>query len=196
MRELRERRHLEADGIQRAGEAVVPGGIIKIGQELAADGAEHAADAEDRVEGAERVLEHALNAPVISLERGALQLGNVGALEGDAAFAHRGEAQDHAADRGLARAAFADQRDHLAGLHLEVDLVDHPDAFAAEGAGPIDLGNRLKLQHGYPPSSRRPCGRGRSRRRAAPRRISPRRADSGRGNGSRPADRAGMAAVP
>src|SRR5919108_175129 len=81
--------------------------------------------------------------------------GDVDAVEGDGAAADRGQPQDQLADGGLAAAALADERDHLAGPHLEADVADGGELLAAEDADLVDLGDPLQLQHR---SDRLPAG--------------------------------------
>ncbi len=124
----------------------------------AADHAEDVVGLEDRVVRAERVLEDALDQPVVPLAR---QLRHVLAVERDRAAGDRGQPQDHPPDRRLAAAALADQRDDLAGVHVEAHVLHRRQVRAAEGAHLVDLGDAVERQHRVTtPSSRRRSGRG------------------------------------
>src|SRR6185503_17445863 len=66
-----------------------------------------------------------------------LDLAQIDAIEFDRAFAGIVEASNEVAERRLARATGADQRDHLAGLDIEVDLLEH--ASVGPGIGEVDI---------------------------------------------------------
>ena len=63
----------------------------------------------------------------IGLELGPRQLRDVLAVEDDAPAGRLDEAQQDAADRGLAAAGLADQAERLAAPDREADVVDRPD---------------------------------------------------------------------
>jgi hypothetical protein len=69
-------------------------------------------------------------------------VGDVGAIELDAAGVRRGQADDHVERRRLAGAVRAEQTDHLAGVQLEADAAHHR-------AATVRLGERVRAQDGH-----------------------------------------------
>ena len=161
-----------------------------------ADDREDAVGLEDRVVGAERVLEHALHV-CGSSPAGRVPRGRAMSVPSnrDRPRRRRPEPQDHAADRALAAAALADQRDDLAGLDREADVAHGDELGAAERADPVASWRRgrARASRRTPSPSTRRGGRARPRRRAAARRTSRTRAGSGAGSGSRWAGRGATA---
>src|SRR5581483_8496057 len=111
-------------------------------EEAPADGREDVVRLEDRVERAERILEDALRAAVVLLRR-------LDALvaEGDRALGDWREREDHAPDRRLAAPALTDQRDDLAGLDGERDVVDGAKRAGTERADAVGLRHVLEREH-------------------------------------------------
>jgi hypothetical protein len=77
-----------------------------------------------RVERFVGILEDDLDLAPQRAPFGALEADQLAAVEADAAGARRLEPGDKVQERGLARAALADQRQHLAGSQVEVDAVE------------------------------------------------------------------------
>ena len=111
--------HVEADRLQQP---LHPLGALL----AAADAVDHQGLGHDvghghaRVERAERVLEDVLDVPAEALQRRLVERQHVdralGTVEHDPALVGLHRAHDHLADRGLARAALADDRQGLAAL--------------------------------------------------------------------------------
>ena len=85
------------------------------------------------------------------------ELADVAAREGIGPFARRIEAADQVHQRRLAGARLADDGDHLARPDVEIDMVEHRDAFAAgrEPAGDAAQGNQRGVGHLNRPGVRR-----------------------------------------
>ena len=96
-----------------------------------------------RAERGDRVLEHHRDRAPPGLQRPLGEAQELGALEADRARLRRHKADDGAAERGLARAALADQREGVAGR---------------DGEG--DAGDRLEPEVGARPGARRRAGPG------------------------------------
>ena len=86
------------------------------------------------------------------------QIGNVGAIEDDAAGGRRKQAADEIDDRALARAVGADEAEDFAARDRQIDAVDR--ANAAEM-----LGEALQIKHRFDPCSGRTAASGRAPRR-------------------------------
>ncbi len=87
-----------------------------------------------RIERRIRILEHRLDAP---RQRAAADAGDVFAGETDGAAVRRQQAEQHAGERRFAGTGFADQADHLALRHVEIDVGDGMQrALAREQAAP------------------------------------------------------------
>ena len=85
--------------------------------------ADAVADRRAWVEAGVRVLEDDLHPPPVRLQRGALDLGDVLAIEQDGARRRVDEAQEQPSDRGLAAARLADEAERFAATDLEADAV-------------------------------------------------------------------------
>ena len=85
------------------------------------------ADRGPRVERRERILEDDLHPAPERLEPPAAELRDVGPVEDDAAAGRLDQAQQHAADGGLAAAGLADEAERLAPADGEADVVDGLD---------------------------------------------------------------------
>ena len=115
-----------------------------------------------RVERAERVLVDHLHAPAQPLQRRLVRVGDVLAVEMDAAVGERAHAQHGQAGGGLAAAGFAHQPQGFAPVDVEGDPVHrfHGAGVAAQQAGLQrevhaqvgDLQKRFSVWHRYPPS--------------------------------------------
>ena len=138
---------LQADRLEGGSEPVAPLVVAEARQEGAADQVEHPVGLEDRVVRAERILEDALDARVVPAQAAAVEPGHVLAPEADRAVGHVRQPEDEAADRRLAAAALADQRDDLSRLNLERDVGDGGDALAAERAGLELLRDAFEAEH-------------------------------------------------
>ena len=102
---------------------------------------------EDRVVGAEGVLEDALDVGVVLLQLPSLEGRDVDTVERDHAAGDSYEPKDHLADGRLPAAALADERHDLARRHIEADIVDGQKLGAAERAHAVGLAARVELQH-------------------------------------------------
>ena len=158
-----------------------------------------------RIERGERVLEDDLHLPPVGAQLRLAEMRDVGAVDRDAAGGRLDQPQDRAADRGLAAAGFADQRERLAGADFQRHAVDRVDVAgrAAQQAlldremllEVLDLEHqRSRLRHdplrtAARNASTRPSAPGASPRRPAPRCGSDRpRTDSAARTRSRAAD--------
>ena len=155
---------------------------------------QHAIDAVDRVEGAERVLKNRLHGAAIVLECGPWQAPDVLSVPCDGAGGGAQEPEEQTGERGFAAAALSDHgEDVRRGADGEVERGEGAFARAAEqGAAERDAGGFQFKRHGTAPRRRlRGCGS------AAPRPCSAaQRSDSGAQRHS-PARRSeGMAAGP
>ena len=131
-----------------------------------------------RIQARVRILEDHLHAPAHRAPARALPRGaGVDAVEDDPAARRRVQADEQARDRALAAARFADQRQRLAALDREADVVDRMDELPrlaldhavepgrrdVEGLGQaVDLDQRrsLKRAHAAPAAARvQPAGR-------------------------------------
>ena len=83
------------------------------------------ADAGQRIERRERILEHRLDQPRAGL---AIHVDDALALDRDVAGVGREQAQDQAGEGGLAAARFAHDPEHAARRHGKRDAVDGDDA--------------------------------------------------------------------
>jgi hypothetical protein len=92
------------------------------------------ADADARVERAERILEDHLHAPAHAAQLASAKRAQIDAVEHHAAGIRLDEPQHQAPGGGFSRAGLADQREGLAGLQLEAHVVGGglPDAHATE----------------------------------------------------------------
>jgi hypothetical protein len=63
--------------------------------------------------------------------------------------AGRDQPQDDPAEGGLAAAALADQRHHLAAVDAEADRAQRRRDVTAEGAGPVELGDLVDLEQAH-----------------------------------------------
>src|SRR4051794_13465720 len=86
--------------------------------------ADDGADGVARIQGRVGVLEDDLDVAAQRAERTRREVGDVRALEGDAAGRGLGEPRDQPAHRRLAAAALADHPQRLPAAHAEVDAVD------------------------------------------------------------------------
>ena len=127
---------VQAHALERRLDAGLPLRVRQAGEIDAADHAEDMVGLEDRVVRAEGVLEDSLHRPVVRLAR---QARHVLAVEADRAAGDLGQPQDHPPDRGLAAAALADERDDLAGIHVEAHVSHGRQIGAAERPHPVDL---------------------------------------------------------
>ena len=84
-------------------------------------------DRRPRVEARVRVLEDDLHPPPVALEVGALDPGDVLAVEADRARGGVDEAQQQPPDRRLAAAGLADEPERLAAADVEAHVVDGLD---------------------------------------------------------------------
>ena len=134
-------------------------------------------DRESGIERAEGVLEDELHPRPERPEPGRVELADLLVAERDPPLGGLDQAQHAAADRGLARAALADQAQRLAALERERDVVDRDQVLVF--ADREDLGQILDREQRHRPSSRRarraasaarssPYRNGRARARAAP----------------------------
>ena len=89
--------------------------------------ADAVADRRARVERRVRVLEDDLHPPPVGLQRGALERGDVRAVEDDRAGRRVDEPQQQPADGRLAAARLADEAERLAAPDLEAHAVDGLD---------------------------------------------------------------------
>ena len=90
----------------------------------------------DRAEEQERLLQHDADVAAVV---GHGEAADVDAVDQDRAVAHVVEAADQVDQRALARAAGADQADHLAGPDRQVEAADHRAVAVAEAdAGQLD----------------------------------------------------------
>ena len=80
-----------------------------------------------RIEARERVLEHHLHAPAQRPERRSGEIVDALSVEHDLSRGDVEQPQHRAADRGLAAAGFADERQRLAALDVERHAVDGTD---------------------------------------------------------------------
>ena len=174
---------------------------------------EIAVDPLERIEGLERILEDRLHLPheghALAIRADAR---HVGAEEADRAVGRHRQIEDHAGERGLAGARFADDGEdfRLAGFEPQAHVVDRPDCAAAQEpadhighADMIDVEERTLIatthaaHRAAPSPSRRRDGPARHRPSADARRgRSPSRAGSADGSGSREADWRDWAARP
>src|SRR5664280_157776 len=136
---------IEGDRLERQTDLVSPFRSAHPGEELALDHREDAIGLEDRVVGAEWILEHALNLAAVFLQRPPLESRDVGSAESDHALCNRRKAQDHLADGGFTTTALTDHRHDLSRLHFEADIPDRRYCFTAEGAGAVNLADVLEL---------------------------------------------------
>ena len=138
---------VEAHGAERLLELRVPLGAAELREVPAAQDREDAVCLEDRVVGAERVLEDALHVAVVRLEPAAAERGDVDAVEGDRPAGHPEQPEDHLPDGRLAAAALADERHDLARSDLEADVADGLELAAAERADPVRPAAGVETQH-------------------------------------------------
>ena len=111
-----------------------------VDQQRLDDGVENAMARIERLVG---ILEDHLHAAAMRLERGTAQINDIPAVEVEAAGARPLLQRDQLACRGLAGAAFADQREHLALREREIDAVDRAQLRAAReetAAEVVELG--------------------------------------------------------
>ena len=172
-------------------EAVEPGEV------RAAEHREDAVGLEDRVVGAERVLEDALDVGVVLLQLPALQGRDVDAVEADRAARDRRRRRIifPIVDFPLPLSPISDTTSP--GCDGEADVTDREQLAPAEGADAVGLaaGVEPRASGGRLPARGR-VARARAERRAAPPRTSRTRAGSGPGTGSRPGDRAATEGAP
>ncbi len=99
----------------------------------------------DRAEEQERLLQHE---PDVAPVFGHRQRADVDAVDADRPLGHVVEAADQVHQRALARAAVADQADHLARRDLQVDAADDaPVAVAEPHVADVDLAPHLREVH-------------------------------------------------
>ena len=117
---------IETDQVEQLGHASLAGlalGEVVDAQRLGEDLADRLPWVQARV----RVLEDHLEAPTPASEVVALERQEVDATEVDRAGLRLGDPDDRPADRGLARAQFADQAERLAAVDRERHAVDRAD---------------------------------------------------------------------
>ncbi|CUJ66849.1 Uncharacterised protein [Achromobacter ruhlandii] len=104
-----------------------------------------------RVERGERILEDELDVAPQRLHGAAAQRADVLAVELDRAALALDQLQQRTAGGGLAAAGFAHQRQGLAGIQVEADLLDGVHALlhpAEDAAGDVEAGGQVAhLQH-------------------------------------------------
>ncbi len=106
-------------------------------------------DAHARIERSEGVLEDDLHAPAHAPQIGLAESTQVDAVEGDRALVRLDEPKQHAADRGLARAAFPDEREDIAARQGEADVRYHAGKLrAGEVTGPVGLAEAGDTEQG------------------------------------------------
>ncbi|CUK21701.1 Uncharacterised protein [Achromobacter sp. 2789STDY5608615] len=109
------------------------------------------ADRHARVERGERILEDELDVPAQRLHGAAAQRADVLAVEFDRAAAALDQLQQRAAGGGLAAAGLAHQRQRLAWIQVEADLLHGVHALlhaAEDAAGDVEGGGQVAhLQH-------------------------------------------------
>jgi len=123
--------------IHHLGHAVVEFGAVAGEAEVADRLRDDVAHPHARIEARERVLEHHLHAAAQGPQAASGEPVDALARQIDLARGRVGQAQDHAAQRGLAATALAHHRQGFALRHREgdaVDRVDHADAPAQEPA--------------------------------------------------------------
>ncbi len=113
-----------------------------------------------RIERGERVLEDDLHRAPVRAQFCLAEMGDVVAVEPDAAAGRLDQPQDAARHRRFAAAGFADQPERLAGAKRKADAVDgvHGADAAAQDAAPHrimldevgDLEQRRRVGHGGP----------------------------------------------
>ena len=125
-----------AHGVERAGAALGArqGGLVHA-QSLAHD----ARDGHARGQRAKRVLEHDLHAVAQRHQLARRGVGDVAPLERDRAAGGLKQAQQRAAERGLARAGLAHDADRLAGPGCDRHAVDRRERAPGDGVGDGDL---------------------------------------------------------
>ena len=101
-----------------------------VGEERLGD---RGADTDARVEARERILEDHLDVAAHVAHPALVEREDVVAVEQDRARVRLDQAQDRAAGRRLAAAGFADQRQRLAGLQAEGDVLDRVHAAGGRG---------------------------------------------------------------
>src|ERR1035437_1989509 len=176
---------IEGHRPQRGVHLVVPLRSGDAGEILVAAQTEDAICLKDRVVRAERILEDALDVTVVRLDAASSNARYVGPVQTDGTMADVDELENHLADGRLAAAALADQRGDLASVYVKADIADGGQFLPAEGADTVDLGNPVQAKHLLQwPSSRRPNGRCRLPRMAAPPRTCRRQEGSALGSGN------------
>src|ERR1019366_427972 len=123
---------VERDRVQRRLDLVLPCLARQDSEIHAADQLEDPVRAVDRVARAERVLENALHVPVVVPQLGPLEGGDVVSVEEDLPATGGGQPQHDPAERRLAAAALADERDHLTWFDVKADLAQGQRQAAAE----------------------------------------------------------------
>ena len=117
-------------------------------------------DGVDRVQHGERILEDHLHAGAVGQRR-------PGAFRSSTSWPrHRiwpavggSQPRDHPGHGGLARARAAHQRHHLAGLHVERDVVDGAHGVCAAAERPAQPAHRQQRRLAHDRGGRRPGGR-------------------------------------
>ena len=92
----------------------------------------HAAVSDIRADGVVEKESMLRDQADLGAQRGELKAAHIDLVHGDGAFLDIVKARDQIRDRGFAAAAHPDQRDHLAGADLKVDVAQHPFVTIAE----------------------------------------------------------------
>ncbi len=117
----------QAHGVEQHVDAPVEIGPRRREAEIADRLGEDVAHLQARIEARERVLEHHLHAPAQRPQGCGGEFVDAAAVEHDLSCGDVEQAEHRAADRALAAAGFADERERLAALDVERHAVDGAD---------------------------------------------------------------------
>ena len=114
---------MQADAIEQVGDTRGP--LILGAERLGVERLAHAPpDGPAGIERAERILEYGLDAASEDLQVLPAGARDVDIVEHDPTGGGIEQSEDATSERALARSRFADHREHLAGLHLQIDACD------------------------------------------------------------------------
>jgi len=94
-----------------------------------------------------RILEDSLDMTVVGLTAPPWIPATSVPIAGYRSAADLDELENHLADGRLAAAALADERDHLALVHVEADVANRHQFLPAEGADLVGLGDSVEAKH-------------------------------------------------